>query len=276
VTLDDWLTQAYAQVDRRDAQIIAGHVLKLSRSQLITQGTRIISVSEHTLLSNNLLALINSTPVAYITGSKAFYGLDFEVSEAVLVPRPETELLVDAALEFLETKPDAAVLDMGTGSGCIAVSIAYEAQRRSYALKVTAIDASAIALSIAARNNITHAQGRVRLLQSDWFAALVHERFDLIVSNPPYIAEGDVHLDALKHEPIAALTSGTNGMQAIEHIVSYAPRHLHRNGMLWLEHGYDQALAVRSLLSQHGFEQVQSLKDLAQIERVSGGRLNAR
>lgn len=267
VTIDEWLTHACTQVGRRDVQLLAQHVLQMSRAQLITQGARIISQSEHTLLHNHLIALVNKAPMAYIIGSKEFYGLDFEVNEAVLVPRPETELLVDTALEFLKTKPNAKVLDLGTGSGCIAISIAYHAPHA----QITAIDASAAALEVATRNNLKHMQGRVRLLQSDWFSALGEERFDLIVSNPPYIAEGDSHLNALTHEPMQALTSGADGLTAIEHLIKHAPMHLDSGGWLWLEHGYDQATKARELLSNLGFTQVSSKRDLAQIERISGG-----
>jgi release factor glutamine methyltransferase len=214
-----------------------------------------------------LVARVNRQPMAYIIGSKEFYGLEFEVNEAVLVPRPETELLVDTALEFLKTKPNAKVLDLGTGSGCIAISIAYHAPHA----QITAIDASAAALEVAARNNATHSQGKVRLLQSDWFSALGEERFDLIVSNPPYIAEGDAHLSALTHEPMQALTSGADGLTAIEHIIKHAPMHLATGGWLWLEHGYDQASAARELLMQANFAKVTSRNDLADIERISGG-----
>jgi release factor glutamine methyltransferase len=277
MTLDQWLSYAYTQIDRRDAQVLAQHVLQLSRAQLITQGARIISPGEHTIMSNNIISLINKAPMAYITGSKAFYGLDFEVNPAVLVPRPETELLVDAALAFLASmikkQPAVKVLDLGTGSGCIAVSIAHEAQRLGYVAAVTAIDASKAALEVAACNNARLAQGQVRLLHSDWFSALANERFDLIVSNPPYIVEGDVHLQALKHEPIQALTSGADGLDAIRLIISQAPQHLQPGGMLWLEHGYNQAPAVRALLTQGGFSKVHSQRDLAQIERISGAAL---
>jgi release factor glutamine methyltransferase len=267
MTLQEWLTQALQKIDRAAAQAIACHALQLTRTELITKGSREISLEEDTLMRTMIIAHINHKPIAYITGSKEFYSLEFEVNEAVLVPRPDTELLVETALEFLKTKPNAKVLDLGTGSGCIAISIAHNAPHA----QVTAIDASAAALEVAARNNATHSQGKVRLLQSDWFSALGDERFDLIVSNPPYIAEGDAHLSALIHEPQQALTSGADGFAAIEHIIKHAPMHIAAGGWLWLEHGYDQALQVRELLHNAGFSQVNSKRDLAQIERVSGG-----
>ncbi len=266
--LSEWLAQAQARIDRVDARAIARHVLQLTRTQLITQTDRVITENEYTLLSTCLIANINHHPIAYITGSKEFYGLDFRVTVAVLVPRPETELLVDLALTFLKVRPDAKLLDLGTGSGCIAISIAHHAAHAS----VTALDVSPAALEIAAHNNARHAQGRVRLLRSDWFSAVKGERFDLILSNPPYIAEGDAHLDALKAEPITALTSGGDGLDAIRHIASLAPAHLEPQGQLWLEHGYDQAAAVRALLSQAALENVASRLDLSGIERISGGQ----
>jgi release factor glutamine methyltransferase len=267
MTLQEWLTQAQQKIDRTDAQAIARHTLQLSRTELITKSAREISSGEDTLMRSMLVAIVNSQPMAYIIGSKEFYGLEFEVNEAVLVPRPETELLVDTALEFLKTKPNAKVLDLGTGSGCIAISIAYHAPHA----QITAIDASAAALEVATRNNATHAQNRVRLLHSDWFSALGEERFDLIISNPPYIAEGDAHLSALMHEPMQALTSGADGLTAIEHIIKHAPIHLAVGGWLWLEHGYDQAVKARELLKQANFAKVASRNDLADIERISGG-----
>jgi release factor glutamine methyltransferase len=267
MTLQEWLTQAQQKIDRTDAQAIARHALQLTRTELITKSAREISSDEDTLMRSMLFASVNSRPMAYIIGSKEFYGLEFEVNKAVLVPRPETELLVDTALEFLKTKPNAKVLDLGTGSGCIAISIAHHAPQA----QVTAIDASAAALEVAARNNLIHAQNRVRLLHSDWFSALGEERFDLIISNPPYIAEGDAHLSALTHEPVQALTSGVDGLTAIKHIIKHAPMHLAVGGWLWLEHGYDQAVKVRELLSDADFKQIRSKLDLAQIERISGG-----
>jgi release factor glutamine methyltransferase len=269
MTLQEWLRQAQTQVERTDSQAIARHALQLTRTELITKGSREINLEEDTLMRSMLVASINHHPMAYIIRSKEFYGLEFEVNEAVLVPRPETELLVDVALEFLKTKPNAKVLDLGTGSGCIAISIAHNALHA----QVTAVDASAAALEVATRNNLKHTQGKVRLLHSDWFSALGGERFDLIVSNPPYIAEGDAHLNALTHEPIQALTSGADGLSAIQKIIMHGPKHLANFGWLWLEHSYDQAGPVRKLLMQTNFADVASRNDLADIERISGGQV---
>jgi release factor glutamine methyltransferase len=270
--LRDWLRASRGDaLDVRDAQVIAQHVLKLSRTQLITQDTRVLSERERLALNAAAKRCAQGEPVAYITGCKEFYGLQFTVSPAVLVPRPETELLVELALQHLNGKPAGArVLDMGTGSGCIAISIAHQAPQAQH-VHVTAVDVSAAALAVAQQNNRQLVQGRVRMLQSRWFDALQGERFDVIVSNPPYIAEGDAHLAALAHEPQTALTSGRDGLDALRHIIAQAPLHLQPGGTLWLEHGYDQATTVRQLLEVAGFAAICSHADLAGIARATGG-----
>lgn len=270
--LRDWLRASSTDtLDVRDVQVIAQHVLKLSRTQLITQDVRELSSAELAALNSAAARRVQGEPVAYITGCKEFYGLQFTVSPAVLVPRPETELLVELALQHLKAKPAGArVLDMGTGSGCIAISIAHQALQAQH-VHITAVDVSAAALAVAQQNNRQLVQGRVRMLQSRWFDALQGERFDVIVSNPPYIAEGDAHLTALAHEPQTALTSGRDGLDDLRHIIAQAPLHLLPGGALWLEHGYDQAGAVRQLLEVAGFAAICSYADLAGIERVTGG-----
>jgi len=206
-------------------------------------------------------------PLAYLTGTREFYGLSLQVDERVLDPRPDTETLVDWALQVLRPHSAARVLDLGTGSGAIALAI--KAQRPDCA--VTAVDASAEALAVAAAN-AQRLKLDIRLLPGDWLRGL-EGRYDLIVSNPPYIAEGDPHLDALGHEPRQALVSGADGLDAIRAIVRHAPLHLQPGGWLLLEHGWNQAGAVRALLGQAGLSDVQSRRDLAGIERCSGGRL---
>jgi release factor glutamine methyltransferase len=193
------------------------------------------------------------------------------VTPAVLIPRPETELLVDIALERIGSSGASRVLDLGTGSGCIAVAIASE---RSLC-KILATDQSVNALTVARRNAVDLGVANVSFLASDWFSALERDRFDLIVSNPPYVAEGDVHLTQgdLQFEPPLALESGADGLDAIRRIVAAAEHHLTPGGALLLEHGYDQASTVRNLLRAAGFQDVFSTRDLAGIERVSGGRL---
>jgi release factor glutamine methyltransferase len=225
-------------------------------------------------------------PVAYLVGCREFYGRKFAVSPAVLIPRPETELLVDLALAQKVDAGDTAksvatsaatsttthaprILDLGTGSGCIAITLALEIP----SAEVCAVDVSAAALDVA-RGNAQRLGARLRLLQSDWFDALAGEKFDLIVGNPPYVAERDPHLgvEDLRYEPGRALASGADGLDAIRHIVAAAPRHLRRGGRLWLEHGYDQADAVRGLLAAADLGDIEQHRDVAGIVRVSGGR----
>jgi release factor glutamine methyltransferase len=203
-------------------------------------------------------------PLAYIVGSKPFFGLDLQVDKRVLVPRPDTETLVEWALTFDKTN---SVLDMGTGSGAIALAL--KSVRPDW--QVTALDASSDALAVA-QNNAKRLNLNVNFLQSSWFDALQNTKFDLIISNPPYIVEGDWHMAALAHEPKQALTSGADGLDDIRKIIAQAPDFLTDNGWLLLEHGFDQAAAVRDLLAQRGFVQVQSKRDLAGIERCSGGK----
>lgn len=208
-------------------------------------------------------------PVAYLLGRREFYGRDFAVSPAVLIPRPETELLVEIALAAVAGIPAPRILDLGTGSGCIAITLALELP----AADVTAVDISDAALAMA-RGNAARLGARLHCLQSEWFAALSGERFDLIVSNPPYVAEGDPHLAEgdLRFEPALALACGRDGLDAIRRILASAPDHLEPGGTLHFEHGYDQAPAVAELLMWAGFTDIVQHRDLAGIVRVSGGR----
>ena len=208
-------------------------------------------------------------PVAYLLGRREFYGRDFAVSPAVLIPRPETELLVEVALAAVAGRANPRILDLGTGSGCIAITLALELP----GAEVTAVDISAAALAVA-RSNAERLGAGLRCLQSEWFAALGGERFDLIVSNPPYIAAGDRHLAEgdLRFEPPIALACGRDGLDAIRHILASAADHLEPGGTLHLEHGYDQADAVAELFLDADFTDIAQSRDLAGIVRVSGGR----
>lgn len=249
-------------------RILLCHALGLTRVSLITQSERALTDDEAARLSALVARRMHGEPIAYIVGKREFFGLDFQVSQAVLIPRPDTELLVELALERMARK--ARVLDMGTGSGAIAVAIAHT---RPDAI-VTALDVSEAALDVA-RANAAANGASVRFLHSDWFAALGDDRFDLVVSNPPYIASGDRHLSEgdLRFEPAGALTDHADGLAALRIIATGAPQYLESQGWLLMEHGYDQAAQVRELLSGLGYAQVQSWRDLAGIERVSGGHL---
>jgi len=259
--------QAALPLDALENRILLCHALDLTRVGLITQSERTITADEAITLNALVARRVNGEPIAYIVGRREFFGLDFAVNDAVLIPRPDTELIVELALERLPH--NGRVLDMGTGSGAIAVAIAHT---RTDA-QVTALDVSAAALDVA-RANAAGNHASVRFLQSDWFDAVGNERFDLIVSNPPYIAAGDAHLAQgdLRFEPVGALTDHADGLAALRIIIQGATAHLQHDHWLLLEHGYDQAAAVRALLQDAGYGDVQSWRDLAGIERTTGGR----
>lgn len=207
-------------------------------------------------------------PMAYLRGDQEFFGLSLAVDPRVLVPRPDTETLVNWALERVDSSSNTArVLDLGTGSGAIALAIAAQRPRAS----MSATDASEEALAVA-RGNARRLGLPVRFHAGSWLAAVPGQRFDVIVTNPPYIADGDPHLAALTHEPLSALTAGADGLDDIRTIVAHAPQALLPGGWLLIEHGFDQAAAVRALLQAAGFGQVSSRTDLAAIERCSGGQ----
>jgi release factor glutamine methyltransferase len=210
---------------------------------------------------------LNGEPVAYILGEQAFFGLNLLVGPGVLVPRPDTETLVQWALDLVPHQAGVRCWDVGTGSGAIALALCHERPQWT----ITASDLSADALRVA-QANAQRLGLQLRWAQGPWLAAVIGDRFDLIVSNPPYIAEGDPHLSALRHEPLSALTAGADGLDDLRSLISQAPDHLSAGAWLLLEHGHDQAPAVRALLSQAGFAEVNSRKDLAGIERCSGGR----
>jgi release factor glutamine methyltransferase len=259
-----------------ETRILIGHALQLTRVQLITQSERALSAAEARTLSALLRRRCDGEPIAYLVGAREFYGLSFEVTPDVLIPRPETELLVELALQ--RAAPRARVLDMGTGSGAIAVALAHSRPD----LALTALDVSTAALAVAQRNASRHGTA-IRFLHSNWYRALRSEagadgerveRFELIVANPPYIVAGDRHLveGDLRFEPLDALTDHADGLAALRTIIDGAAVHLAPHGWLLVEHGYDQAAPVRALMAVAGFGAVQSWRDLAGIERVSGGQ----
>jgi release factor glutamine methyltransferase len=256
-----------APLDALETRILLTHAMGLTRVQLITQSERELTAAEAQRLSALFQRRVDGEPIAYIIGEREFFGLPFHVSPDVLIPRPETELLVELAVERLPQ--NGRVLDMGTGSGAIAVSIAHT---RTDA-RVTAIDVSASALAVAQQNAVRNAVNVV-FLQSDWYDAADNRQFDVIAANPPYIVKDDVHLSQgdLRFEPIGALTDHADGLSALRTIIGGARQHLAPGGWVLMEHGYDQAAAVRELLLAQGFSDVQSWKDLASIERVTGGK----
>ncbi|VTU21412.1 peptide chain release factor N(5)-glutamine methyltransferase [Variovorax sp. PBL-E5] len=259
-------------LDRLDAQLLLLHALGRSadeRAWLIAHDTDALSDAVWPAFSRLCARRAAGEPLAYLVGEKEFHGLRLQVDARVLVPRPDTETLVDWALQCLDGLTAPSVLDLGTGSGAIALAIG-AARADAW---IGAVDASAGALAVA-RANALRLGLAVHFIERDWLAG-ADAGYDLIVSNPPYIAAGDAHLPALMHEPSQALVSGIDGLDDIRRIVQAAPGHLKDGGWLLLEHGHDQAAAVRNLLALHGFAEVQSRNDLAGIARCSGGILRS-
>ncbi|MFC0402253.1 peptide chain release factor N(5)-glutamine methyltransferase [Paraburkholderia rhizosphaerae] len=258
-----------------EARILLGHALGWRRTELIMRADQPLDAERVALWRELEARRLAGEPVAQLVGAREFYGLEFDVTPHVLIPRPETELLVETALEAVAGCARPRILDLGTGTGAIAVAIASARPDAS----VWAVDRSVEALQVATRNatrlvDAGRPGGALSLLQGNWYAALDPSlRFDAIVSNPPYIASDDPHLEQgdLRFEPRGALTDEADGLSAIREIVADAPAWLAAGGVLWVEHGYDQAAAVRELMSARGFQSVRSERDLAGIERISGG-----
>ena len=263
------LDEAAAAIGRVDARVLACHLLGTERAWLAANPMHVLTESQDAQFDSLVARRSLGFPVAYLVGTREFYGRAFEVGPAVLIPRPETETLVAAALERL---PDAAsALDLGTGSGAIAVTLACERP----AMAVCAVDASPESLAVARANAARHG-AHVEFMEGSWYAPVEGRRFDLVVANPPYVAAGDHHLEEgdLRHEPRGALTDGSpDGLDSIRAIVSGAPAHLKNGGWLLIEHGYDQAAACRALFAGAGFVDFAAIPDLAGITRVAAGRL---
>lgn len=269
--ISEALTAAQAQaIPRLDAQLLLLHALGRSpheRAWLLAHDSDPLSPATQSRFQELVRRRAGGEPLAYLTGVKEFFGLPLHVDGRVLDPRPDTETLVEWALECMAALPAPHVVDLGTGSGAIALALKHSRPDA----RISAIDASADALAVA-QANAQRLGLEVAFMQGNWLAGM-EDTFDLIVSNPPYIAEGDPHLVALGHEPRQALTAGVDGLDDIRTLVTQAPAHLRPGGWLLLEHGWDQAAAVRALLAAAGLEAVQSRQDLSGIERCSGGRL---
>ncbi|MDI1258243.1 peptide chain release factor N(5)-glutamine methyltransferase [Aquabacterium sp.] len=254
-------------VDRLDAQILLSTVLQRPRSWLLAHDQDALPPEQADQFMAWAQRRAQGEPLAYLLGDKEFYGLTLRVSPDVLIPRPDTETLVDWALELIPTEPGFRVLDLGTGSGAIALALQHQRPQA----RVTAVDASPAALAIA-QANARQLALPVDNLQGSWFEPVAARQFDLIVSNPPYIAENDHHLQALAFEPKRALTSGVDGLDDLRLIISNAPSHLTAGGWLLMEHGHDQAAAVSLLLEARGFSQISTRHDLGGNPRCTGGK----
>lgn len=269
VTIADALQAARHSIPIGEARLLLGVLLERNLAWIEAHRDDLLPEDLAARFSVWVVRRASGEPVAYLTGQREFYGREFAVSPAVLIPRHETELLVELALAKVKGMPAPMVLDLGTGSGCIAITLALEAPMT----KVTAVDASEAALAMARQNGKTW-RAPVSFYQGNWFEPIPHSRFHLIVANPPYIATDDPHLGQgdVRFEPASALVSGSTGMDDIRHITSQAPGHLHPGGTLMFEHGYDQADAVAGVLAERGFVAIEQHRDLAGILRVTLGR----
>lgn len=267
---------AAQRIGRMEARLLLQHVTGLTASQLIAHPEQPWEADVLTRYTSLVARRAQGIPVAYLMGQREFYGREFRVAPGVLIPRPETELLVERALAKVAGIHAPRILDLGCGSGCIAITLALELEQEHCNPCVHAVDVSADALAIA-RENAARLGAKITCIASNWFNELANnyesEHYHLIVSNPPYIAENDPHLyqGDLPHEPLQALASGQDGLDALRHLIARAPDYLQPGGRLLLEHGYDQAEAVRELLQKGGYTGIEQHRDLAGILRVSGG-----
>ena len=255
---------------RTDAERLLMHALGVDRAWLFAHALEPVEVGDAARFQALVARREQGEPVAYIIGRQGFWSLDLDVTPATLIPRPETELLVELALERLPADAPSAVADLGTGSGAIALALAHERPQA----RVVATDRSAVALEVAQANARRLGLDSVEFAQGAWFAPLAGRRFDLVVSNPPYIEDADPHLARgdLRFEPREALASGADGLDAIRALAADAGAHLAKGGWLLVEHGWTQGAAVRDLFEAAGFDSVFTARDLAERERVTGGR----
>lgn len=277
LTLQDWLRRAAQRLSatgsespRLDAQILLGHILNQPRSYLYAHSEDLLTGSQQQQAETLLQQRLEGRPVAHLLGRREFWSQELEVSPDTLIPRPETEITLELALEKIPPEADWALLDLGTGSGALALMLA----RERPGCRVTATDMSAAALAVARRNRKRLGVSNLELLEGDWFAPVAGRRFRLIVSNPPYVAETDPHLQTgeVRFEPRGALAAGPAGLDDLQRLIAAAPAHLEPGGWLALEHGFDQADAVASLLKEKGFVDINCRPDLSGQPRASAGR----
>ena len=251
-----------------DAEILLAHVLGRPRAFLRAHADDAVPPADHDRFRSLLTRRLAGEPVAYLTGKRGFWSLNLEVGPGVLVPRPETELLVETALDAMADRPAPQILDLGVGSGAIAIALAVE---MPFA-RIAAVDASAAALEVARRNAARAGVENIEFLQGDWYQPLAGRRFDAIIANPPYLAADDPHLPALAHEPAGALVAGPTGLEALAEITAGARERLSPGGVIILEHGCAQGAAVREMCARAGLEAIQTHRDLAGHERATLAR----
>jgi release factor glutamine methyltransferase len=276
-TITDALRSAIAEFTpmhasaRLDAELLLAHALGQSRGYLHAWSERLLTDQQVQIFATLVARRVSGVPIAHILGRREFWSLDLEVTPATLIPRPETELLVELALTRIPMDAARDIVDLGTGSGAIALAVALERPRS----RVTAIDVSASALAVAQDNAQRLAIGNVVFQQGTWYAGLGQQRFDVILSNPPYIRADDPHLQQgdVRFDPLGALVSGADGLDDLRVIVAGAPDHLRPGGWLLVEHGYDQDEAVRRLFADVGLIEIQSVNDLAGHPRVTLGKM---
>lgn len=256
-----------------DVELLLAHVLNKPRSYLYTWPEKIVAAHNVEHFEHLLQRRQAGEPIAYLLGQQGFWTLDLKVSPHTLIPRPETELMIETALQLMDGQASVKVLDLGTGTGAIALALASE--RLSW--HITGVDVVEQAVQLAQENAQATGLTHVRFFQSDWFSALKEQQFHLILSNPPYIAEDDPHLvqGDVRFEPLSALVADENGLADIRQIIAHAPQQLYAKGWLVFEHGYQQAAAVRAMLETAGFNAVHSVLDLAGHERLTLGQWQA-
>lgn len=273
ITIEKALSQAYQHIEKIDARLLLEKALQVDHAFLLTHPNQSLTSQQSEQFFHWVTQRLQGMPVAYLTGQREFYDSVFRVSQAVLIPRPETELLVDLALDLIPVDRVCKILDLGTGSGAIAISIA----KHRPLSQVIAVDISLEAIEIACWNASNLRASNVHFLLGEWFDELSHEKFDLIVTNPPYVAENDPYLQQgdLRFEPKIALSARYDGMDCIAHIIQSAAKYLVNEGWLFIEHGYDQVEACQLLLEKASFNKICCYADLAGIIRVSGGQVDA-
>lgn len=258
-------------VSRLEARVLAAHAWQVSSAWLIAHDTDPLTSQQYAQFQALLKRRLNGEPIAYIIGKREFFGHSFSVTPAVLIPRPETELLVEVVLAQIPIDRKLDILELGTGSGCIAISLALA---RPLA-RITAVDKEPAALAIA-QENARQLHAPLHFLESNWFSALANQKYDLIVGNPPYVAGDDPHLlrGDVRFEPLSALQSGKDGMEDLKHIIEHAPQYLRDQGSVVLEHGYNQAESTASLMKTNCFKKIKTWQDLSGKDRVTSGLLS--